>query len=43
MIEQEKAFKAEVALRFLKHLMRHIPGKLLLIWETALRYIAQGP
>jgi transposase len=33
MIEQEKAFKGEDAVRFLKHLMRHIPGKLLVIWD----------
>ena len=33
MIEQEKAFKGEDALRFLKHLMRHIPGKLLVVWD----------
>jgi hypothetical protein len=31
MIEQEKTFKGEDALRFLKHLMRQIPGKLLVI------------
>jgi hypothetical protein len=30
---QEKAFKGEDAVRFLKHLMRHIPGKLLVIWD----------
>jgi transposase len=33
MIEQQKAFKGEDAVRFLKHLMRHITGKLLLIWD----------
>jgi transposase len=33
MIEQERAFKAEDAVRFLKHLMRQIPGQLLLIWD----------
>ena len=33
MIEQEKAFKGEDAVRFLKHLMRQIPGKLLVIWD----------
>jgi hypothetical protein len=33
MIEQQKAFKGEEALRFLKHLMRQIPLKLLIIWE----------
>jgi transposase len=33
MIKQEKAFKVEDAVRFLKHLMRQIPGKLLVIWD----------
>ena len=33
MIEQERAFKGEDAVRFLKHLMRQIPGKLLIIWD----------
>jgi transposase len=33
MIEQERAFKAEDAVRFLKHLMRQIPGKLLVVWD----------
>jgi len=33
MLEQEKAFKGEDAVRFLKHLMRQIPGKLLVIWD----------
>ena len=33
MIEQERAFKAEDVVRFLKHLMRQIPGKLLVIWD----------
>jgi len=33
MIEQEKAFKGEDALRFPKHLMRQIEGKLLIIWD----------
>jgi transposase len=33
MIEQQKAFKGEDAVRFLKHLMGHIPGKLLVIWD----------
>jgi transposase len=30
---QERSFKAEDAVRFLKHLMRQIPGKLLIIWD----------
>jgi hypothetical protein len=33
MTEQERSFKAEDAVRFLKHLMRQIEGKLLLIWD----------
>ena len=33
MIEQQKAFNGEDVVRFLKHLMRHIPGKLLIIWD----------
>jgi transposase len=34
MIEQERAFKAEDAVRFLKHLMRQIEGKLLVVfWD----------
>jgi transposase len=31
--EQDRAFKGEDVVRFLKHLMRQIPGKLLLIWD----------
>jgi transposase len=30
---QDRAFKGEDAVRFLKHLMRQIPGKLLVIWD----------
>lgn len=33
MLEQDKAFKGADAVRFLKHLMRRIPGKLLVIWD----------
>ncbi len=33
MMEQERAFKGEDVVRFLKHLMRQIPGKLLVIWD----------
>jgi transposase len=33
MIEQDRAFKGEDAVRFLKHLMHQIPGKLLVIWD----------
>jgi hypothetical protein len=41
-IEQERAFKGEDALRFLKHLMRQIPGKLCSSYGRALRSIAEG-
>jgi hypothetical protein len=30
---QERAFKGEDVVRFLKHLMRQVPGKLLVIWD----------
>jgi transposase len=33
MMEQDRAFKGEDAVRFLKHLMRQIPGKLLVVWD----------
>jgi transposase len=33
MIEQERAFKGEDVVHFLRHLMRQIPGKLLVIWD----------
>ena len=33
MIEQERAFKGGDVVRFLKHLMRQVPGKLLVIWD----------
>jgi hypothetical protein len=33
MKEQDRAFKGEDVVRFLKHLMRQIPGKLLVIWD----------
>ena len=33
MTEQERAFKGEDVVRFLKHLMRQISGKLLVIWD----------
>jgi transposase len=33
MIEQQRAFKGEDVVRFLGHLMHHIPGKLLIIWD----------
>src|SRR5688500_1381476 len=33
MIEQDRAFKGEDAVRFLKHLMHQIPLKLLVVWD----------
>jgi hypothetical protein len=42
MKEQERAFKGDDVVRFLKHLLRQIPGKLLLSYGTALRYIGEG-
>ncbi len=33
MIEQERAFKGEDVVRFLRHALRQIPGKLLIIWD----------
>jgi DDE superfamily endonuclease len=33
MIEHQRSFKAEDAVRFLKHLMRQMPAKLLVVWE----------
>lgn len=33
MLEQERAFKGEDVVRFLKHLMRQIEGKLLVVWD----------
>jgi transposase len=33
MMEQERAFKGEDVVRFLRHLMRRIPGKMLIIWD----------
>jgi hypothetical protein len=33
MMEQERAFKSPDVVRFLRHLLRQIPGKLLVIWD----------
>ena len=33
MLEQDRAFKSQDVVRFLKHLMRQIAGKLLVIWD----------
>lgn len=32
---QDKSFRSHGVVRFLKHLMHHIPGKLLIIWDGA--------
>jgi DDE superfamily endonuclease len=33
MMEQERSFNSQDVVRFLRHLLRQIPGKLLLIWD----------
>jgi transposase len=33
MVEQERAFKGEDVVRFLKHALGQIPGKLLIVWD----------
>ena len=33
MMEQQRAFKSPDVVRFLRHLLRQIPGKLLIIWD----------
>ncbi len=33
MMEQERAFRGEDVVRFLKHLMRQVEGKLLIVWD----------
>ncbi len=35
MIEQQRAFKGPDVVRFLKHALRQIPGKLLVVWDGA--------
>ena len=35
MLVQERAYKSPDIVRFLKHLLRHIPGKLLVLWDGA--------
>jgi transposase len=35
MLVQERPFRSPDIVRFLKHLLRHIPGKLLVIWDGA--------
>jgi hypothetical protein len=42
MIEQERAFKGEEVVRFLKHLMSQIESKLLIIWDGFVRFTALG-
>jgi len=33
MIEQQRAFKGPDVVRFLKHALRQLPGKLLIVWD----------
>jgi transposase len=33
MLEQERAFKGEDVVRFLKHALLQVPGKLLIVWD----------
>jgi transposase len=33
MLEQDRSFKGDDVVRFLKHLMHQIPGKLLIVWD----------
>jgi transposase len=33
MLVQERAYRSPDVVRFLKHLLRHIPGKLLVVWD----------
>jgi DDE superfamily endonuclease len=42
MMEQERAFNSHDVVRFLRHLMRQVPGKLLTLSGTDLRYIVEG-
>ena len=35
MLVQDRAFKGPDVVRFLQHLLRHVPGKLLIIWDGA--------
>jgi hypothetical protein len=37
MIEQDRAFKGPDAVRFLKHALSQIPGKLLVLWDGSYR------
>ena len=38
---QARAFRGPAVVRFLQHLLRHIPGKLLVIWDGAPIHRAQ--
>ncbi len=33
MMEQERCFKGEDVVRFLRHLLRQVPGNLLIVWD----------
>lgn len=35
MLVQERAYQAPDVVRFLRHLLRHLPGKLLIIWDRS--------
>ncbi len=39
-MEQERSLKSQDKVRFLRHLLRQIEGKLLMIWDGSPRYIA---
>lgn len=41
-MEQERAFRGEDVVRFLKHLLRQISGKLLVVWDGSPIHIAAG-
>jgi transposase len=42
MMEQERSFKGEDVVRFLRHLMRQVSGKLLIIWDGSPIHRAQA-
>jgi transposase len=42
MMEQERSFKGEDVVRFLRHLMRQVSGKLLIIWDGSPIHCAQA-
>jgi hypothetical protein len=38
LIVQERTYRGQDVVRFLKHLLRYIAGKLLVIWDVVLRF-----